>query len=303
MPDMQTIGRGELQAALEQVERAIGNHLDWYDALARTLVCRLPVDMRRASPTAHRECAFGLWYYNDASALLRAHPAFAVIEAQHQAIHDAASLLLRQSQQGGVDAAAYDAFTDGVGRFRLELENLRAELQTMLGSLDPLTGAHNRIGMLTWLRTQQQLVERGVMSCGLAMVDLDHFKSINDTYGHPAGDAALSEVARFLTEHVRPYDRVYRYGGEEFLLCLPGTEPEASYALTDRLREGVARREIEIVAGQVAIRCHISCGVAQLDAALPVESSIERADQALYRAKSAGRNRTCVWDDSPALAR
>lgn len=294
---MQGISRSDLQAMLGQLEQAIQNHLKWHESLARILVCRLPFDPAMAAPDAHRHCAFGNWYYNDAPDKMRGHPAFIAIELQHKAMHDLASRLLRESAAGETIAADdYDRFSQGIGEFRLELETLRRELETALGNLDPLTGAHNRIGMLTWLRTQHELVRRGILSCTIAMIDLDHFKEINDSHGHPAGDAVLAGASRYLLEHIRPYDKLFRYGGDEFLLCIQGVDAGASHAMIDRLRSGLAESPIAVETG--TFPCRISCGVAAVIAEASVETAIQRADKALYVAKSSGRNQTLTWDES-----
>jgi diguanylate cyclase (GGDEF)-like protein len=292
---MHSVPRQDLQAMLGQLDQAVHSHHTWHEFLTRVLICRLPFDPRLASPDAHRECAFGFWYYNNAPSRLRSHPSFCAIEAQHREMHEMASTLLRETaDRGAVSADAYDHFTRRMAKFRLELETLKRELETALGNLDPLTGANNRIGMLTWLRDQQEMVRRDVLSCSLAMIDLDFFKSVNDRFGHMAGDFVLMGVARYMLEHIRPYDKLYRYGGEEFLLCMQGLGLGASYTLVDRLRWGVAAMPIPLDAGP--IQCTISCGVALLEAEVAVEKVIERADRALYAAKSAGRNQTQAWD-------
>lgn len=295
---MRGVARQDLQAMLEQLEMAIHNHHTWYEFLTKILVCRLPFDPRIASPDAHRECAFGQWYYNNAPDNLRSHHGFRIIERQHQEMHDLASALLSDSESGsGVSVDHFDQFTQRMTGFRLELDTLKRELETALGNLDPLTGANNRVGMLTWLRAQQELVRRDVLSCTLAMIDLDLFKSVNDHYGHMVGDSVLMAVSHYVIKHIRPYDKLYRFGGEEFLLCLQGLGLGASYTLVDRLRSGVAAMPIAFDAGQ--IHCTVSCGVAPLEADVALENIIERADKALYMAKSTGRNRTQAWD--PAI--
>ncbi|MDP2793555.1 MAG: diguanylate cyclase [Sulfurisoma sp.] len=292
---MHGISRSELQAMLDQLEQAISNHQKWHEFLARILVCRLPFDPRLASPNAHRECAFGAWYHGNASDKLRAYPAFGAMEAKHAEMHELASALLHGSAAGSVvDAGDYDHFTQQMAQFRLELQTLKAELETAVGNLDPLTGANNRIGMLTWLRNQQELVRRSVLPFSLAMIDLDHFKLVNDNHGHMAGDMVLMGVSRYLLDHIRPYDRLYRYGGEEFLLCMQGVDLGASHVLVDRLRDGLAGSPVTIDGGQIS--CNVSCGVAPVDPELPVETAIKRADEALYVAKARGRNRTQVWE-------
>ena len=128
----------------------------------------------------------------------------------------------------------YEAFAGSLANLRMQLQTLKRELEHVLGDLDPLTGAYNRISMLTWLREQQALVRRGILPCGVAMLDLDHFKSVNDHYGHPVGDQVLRHASAYLLEHLRPYDRLFRYGGEE-LLCTPDTDLYTCHALVDRL--------------------------------------------------------------------
>ncbi len=91
--------------------------------------------------------------------------------------------------------------------------------------------------MLTKLREEQELVKREVRGCAVAMMDLDQFKAVNDQYGHAVGDVVLVGFARYIMAHLRPYDRLFRYGGEEFLICLPDTNLEAGHEMIDRLRE------------------------------------------------------------------
>jgi diguanylate cyclase len=145
------------------------------------------------------------------------------------------------------------------------------------------------------LREQHALVRRGLQECSLAMVDIDFFKAVNDTHGHAMGDAVLRSVAQYLQANIRPYDQLYRYGGEEFLLCLPETSVAAAVGLTERLRAGVAAQSIGNSTDGPGIRVTASFGVAALDGSLPVEKAIERADQAMYGAKSAGRDRVEIF--------
>lgn len=129
------------------------------------------------------------------------------------------------------------------------------------------------------------------------MMDLDRFKATNDLYGHAAGDRVLAETAKYLITHLRPYDKVFRYGGEEFLLCLPYIELAHGYDRVQSLSEGLAALEIDIGQGE-PIRTSASFGVTLLDPAVPVEVAIDRADKAMYAAKAAGRNCVRVWESA-----
>jgi diguanylate cyclase (GGDEF)-like protein len=191
----------------------------------------------------------------------------------------------------------YDNFANALDRLRLQIDTMRRELEDSLYNRDPTTGAESRIGMLTRLREMLELVRRRVQHCCVAIMDLDHFKAVNDTYGHLTGDKVLAGAVRYLQDNLRPYDKVFRYGGEEFLIALQNTDPQAALSLIERLREGLASSALA-QAGSEPIRATASFGIAPLDPDASVEVSLERADKALYEAKSAGRNRVQIWEAS-----
>lgn len=296
--NMFNVALEDLYAMIGQLEQAVHSHEDWFDALNRTMLCRLPYDEYDLDPQAHRHCPFGEWFYGNTHPAFRAHPAMRAIAKEHEQMHSAAaSLLAHATSSSGVIPAEYDSFMGALQRFRLEITTLRDELQGVFYTLDHLTGAHTRIGMLTYLREQMELVHRGAQSVTVAMFDFDLFKRINDTYGHPTGDRVLAAVAKFVTESIRPYDRFFRYGGEEFLLCMQHTDMEAAMLIVERLRQGVADLVIDN-AGTAPLSVTVSIGVAAMAAGQAVEDTISGADHALYAAKAAGRNRTERW--SPA---
>jgi|TARA_R110000851_G_scaffold181511_2_gene329610 diguanylate cyclase len=123
------------------------------------------------------------------------------------------------------------------------------------------------------------------------MLDLDHFKRVNDEYGHLAGDKVLISTVQCLQTILRPYDRIYRYGGEEFLLCMPGTTPEEAREVAERMCHAVAAQRIQPDGFDNILQVTASLGVAMLDPSRPVEASIEIADKTMYEAKKSGRNR------------
>jgi len=287
--------RASIQSALQQLDLALQRHNQWYDTVIRTLVCDLPGEPDDIAPDAHRRCPFGHWYYEDAPVVLHRHPGFLAIEEQHERMHGLASKLLSSLGKGqSVSVADFDAFARALENLRLEIFTLRRDLENALYSLDELTGAGNRIGMLGALREQQALVDRALQSCCLVMIDIDHFKRVNDTWGHPAGDRVLAASARQLMKQLRPYDKLFRYGGEEFLLSLPNTDLATGHALAERLREGVAALPIAMDE-HTTIHVTMSFGIARLEPGLLVEQAIANADQAMYEAKRAGRNCTRAW--------
>lgn len=288
----------ELQLVLMQLDQAIYNHEQWSKSLDRTLICKSMCDQRDVSPDAHRQCPFGQWYYTYAPNKLQQMPAFGAIEAEHTSMHAQAAHLLMASAAGkAISPYEYDHFAQTLERLRLQLHSLKRELNEQLYNRDPLTGVNTRIGLLTELREQHELVKRRVQPCGLVMMDLDFFKAVNDGHGHPAGDQVLVETAAYLMEHLRAYDKVFRYGGEEFLICLPSMDMAASLGIVERLREELARKTFTL-AGGATLQITASFGVAELDPNLPVEAALDRADKALYAAKGAGRNCARAWDPS-----
>jgi two-component system cell cycle response regulator len=156
---------------------------------------------------------------------------------------------------------------------------------------DPLTCLWNRCSILDILTREVSRANREGTGVGVIMADLDHFKKVNDTYGHLAGDAALREAARRMQASVRAYDAVGRYGGEEFLIVLPGSGNSNAMQFAERLREKICGEPITVPEG--SLMATVSLGVtAWKRGAYPTpEMLLRAADEALYRAKASGRNR------------
>ena len=181
-----------------------------------------------------------------------------------------------------------------------KLEGENHELRVAASS-DPLTGIANRRYCDEFLETQVRIAGHRKRPLALLMVDLDHFKAINDAFGHQAGDAVLVETATILQQCVRASDLVARVGGEEFAVVLPGTKLSDALALAERIRMTVERTPIRVAPGKEA-RITVSIGVAGCDRKSGCNSAdlSGDADAALYRAKRAGRNRVLAGLDQAA---
>jgi two-component system cell cycle response regulator len=182
---------------------------------------------------------------------------------------------------------------------------LQRELITARESLrfaathDSMTGLMNRVEIISFLRREIARGRREQIPVGIVLADLDHFKRVNDTLGHSAGDALLQETARRFRSGLRVYDGVGRYGGEEFLLVLPGCDLDAAMQRADSIRRSIEKDAV--VAPQGSVSATVSMGVTVADFAhdASVESLLDSADAALYRAKHGGRNR--VESSEPSL--
>jgi diguanylate cyclase len=198
------------------------------------------------------------------------------------------SLVLGRCVLVSVEASALRRRIDE-GRRKLaeSLDQMR-----QLASHDELTRTLNRRSLIARLEQERSRAERGGEGFSVALLDLDHFKEINDTHGHPVGDDVLRAFAKMAYGALRDSDAFGRYGGEEFMLILGATAPAAAHAALERLRAAVAARQWEEFAP--GLRVTVSAGVAGYQAGERVSQLVGRADAALYEAKRAGRNRVVV---------
>lgn len=176
-----------------------------------------------------------------------------------------------------------------------EIQAARTELEAM-ASTDPLTGLANRREFARASQAELERVRRRHAPLALVSMDIDHFKSINDRFGHEGGDCALRSFAAFLNERLRTVDTAARMGGEEFVIIMPGTALDAALQVAERLRAELAQRPITMPDGSV-ITLTSSFGVAVVDPTDPdLGATLRLADEALYRAKAGGRNRVEAAD-------
>ena len=173
-------------------------------------------------------------------------------------------------------------------------QDLRREERRMrkLASIDPLTGIANRRYFFQLSSREIDRSRRSGQPCCLAMTDLDHFKTLNDTYGHKFGDKALRRVAKLITASIRTYDVAGRYGGDEFILLFPGTAKPEARATLERLSRAIAESDISPpgMSPPISISCGLNQIIMESEGDTPMDEAIARADKALYVAKKQGRN-------------
>jgi len=186
--------------------------------------------------------------------------------------------------------------TDELRSALLEVEKARGKAEA-LSQLDPLTGLYNRRYFFSVAEQELERTARNHHCVSVIMLDIDHFKNINDSHGHRTGDMVLQEVARKISDTIRTIDTPCRYGGEEFAILLPETDLSASELIGCRLRQVIEAMRINN--GDGAILITASVGIASLTGGdyTKADVLVEMADQALYDAKKAGRNQVKLWKE------
>jgi two-component system cell cycle response regulator len=223
-------------------------------------------------------------------------------DAHRHLLHRAFELGANDTILAPIDPNELRVRTRNQIRRKLYQDRLRADLaySISLALTDPLTGLHNQRYLRGHLRSLIASVRTAGGAVSALMIDLDHFKRINDEHGHPAGDAALKLVAACIRANVRLFDTVARYGGEEFVVIMPGTSQADAAIAAERLRREIEALDFHPVPEGPALRLTASIGLATLAAAAdfavdaPDEKLLQRADRALYESKRQGRNRVSV---------
>jgi diguanylate cyclase (GGDEF)-like protein len=232
-------------------------------------------------------------------------PRVAVVSADGTPFTDGERHLLQEVfgviSMGAESEARFDELEQRM--LSLQRENLdlvvKNRLLSEVSSRDSLTGLYNRWFVIEKLDSEMNRAMRHGSPMSLLMLDVDHFKRINDTWGHGAGDQVLQAIGKLLRDSCRVYDVPGRYGGEEFCIVLPETKPENTGVVAERIRSRLEATEFPC--GETSIAVTASIGIAGMDAPAMSEilspaALLERADRALYSAKSRGRNRVEMWD-------
>ncbi len=289
----------QINSDIIAVNRAILQHSRWLAEWNKKLICGQPLSEDFLQSDAHKHCGFGRWYYSDHSQYTEAQDEFLQLEPLHRKLHDSVNVIVRKSNENtAIKCDDYDLFIACEMAFTFALVNLRDALFGQLYSFDYLTGVYNRQAFYSILDKEFARIERTSGQSSIVMVDLDFFKKVNDQYGHQAGDKVLNFFANYLKENLRPYDSVGRYGGEEFLLCLPNSTIKDAATIMERLREDLASHPITIKGPNhtnIEINITASFGISSMSKDHPPSQAIDTADSAMYDAKTAGRNQVRIY--------
>lgn len=295
--DQQSSTPQDAMQMLRDLDTGIMNHMSWMKTLHRALICDEEPEPFDLSDEAHCHCKFGRWYYQGNNyPLLRGNPVFLKIGALHKMMHDDARALLQAKANGlKIRHTEYDKFMDNAISFKWEVRCLQFEIVKSICTIDHLTGAWNRQSMMSKLTEEMERMARSGQSCCICMMDIDHFKDVNDKHGHSVGDQVLQASVQFISDSLRKYDSIFRYGGEEFLICLPDVQLEEAELILNRMRVELSEHSTPLQNGNSEVSITASFGIAAMTTEMSIQDAITMADHALLCAKANGRNRVCVW--------
>lgn len=283
------IGGGELTRLLEDIRRAFLMHRKVRLGIVFRLYFPDPAKPLYDANEASANMDFRQWLVGQLPDQIKSNRLFRRLIQEQERLIQTVSACQDDVRQGVLQVDSYRSFLCAQHRFDQLTDRFISGITTLLTDVDELTGLLNRKAMEQDLDREQAQARRNGDPFTIAMVDADHFKKVNDNYGHNFGDEVLEILAERFVESLRPSDRVYRYGGEEFLVLLPNTSLETARPVLERLRSLACAYNISD--GDFTINQTVSIGATEVDGNEDIEAAVERADQALYRAKEAGRNR------------
>ncbi|MHB1188412.1 diguanylate cyclase [Thiobacillus sp.] len=285
----------ETDTFIAELDAAVEAHMDWTRRILRCAVLHATPSEDVLDPMAHTLCRFGAWFMKNRShfEILDA-PAARRIETVHQTMHDAIRSLCTHVMTG---ATGHSVDLDCFEQSQSELIGLLASFKTLFLSRavrhDPLTGLPLRYSVENDFALYQKEARRNRTLLYVVMIDVDHFKPINDTYGHQVGDLVLRHVANTLKQGLRGDEPLYRYGGEEFLWLLKCKSAEEARKSARRVLASIGTTPVPIEDDET-LRLTITMGLALAGEMEDLSSAIKRADMALYEGKQSGRNRYVI---------
>lgn len=280
----------ELERDIGELNQAIAQHYIWSSQLTATALFHDTPDPEIMDTKSHLHCRFSKWLAIRLRLKSFEDPEFKLIEERHAAIHATMRELLLALQQDRLTRAQLQdyyatqrAFLDAIDRYKTELIELR-------NNHDTLTGLPLRKLLYRDFPLLQQAAHRNAASSlYLTLIDIDHFKQVNDKYGHTTGDAVLRELGSLLYLNSRSQDKTYRFGGEEFILLHVCDSDAAFNATLERLMAQIRAHNFVTPTGTLQIT--VTCGAVHAVGDEELQTLIEQADRAMYLGKQQGRNR------------
>lgn len=284
-----------LARLLDGIDAAMQSHLDWNQRLLRYALLGRPAQDDMVRPRAHELCHFGLWFGQEHPQLIKLDSRLTeAIGHAHQAMHDGVRDLCAARLAGEYMEDALQRYEAGQGSMVSALAELKHCIEGITGNIDGLTGLPLRHGLSAMFAQCRRDARRENRRCYLAVLDIDHFKRVNDRFGHLIGDAALKHVAAVLRTTLRESDPLIRFGGEEFVALLRSEDDAAVQLTTERLLEALRNSPLPLHLHSLAeapLHLSVSVGLTEIGCDEDLMAVLARADQAMLTGKRQGRDR------------
>ncbi len=294
---LEKIDQKEFVRLSSDIRTVFHQHQRWFNSLNLALITpEADITEDDYCCCSHSHCKFGQWIKKILDNPKFHHPFFFDLDHQHKDFHLIANQLLTNRQlHQPIDLTLYNKLIEAQENFVLDVLTLFEFSIVTTNQFDTVTGLMNRRSVNSVLAYEKsRMVRHKTSQCCVAMVDIDHFKRINDVFGHDMGDSALAQVAAVLSSFTRKSDTIARYGGEEFLFVLPDISLQEAIISIERVRQVLAATPFELE--QQTVQITASFGITQLTSDYDINLSLKCADEALYLAKRRGRNCTAYID-------
>lgn len=299
---LESLHHDDFEQLAADIKQSLEAHRHWMQRITTALVTRQPLEENQfIAVDAHLHCHFGRWLTKIFQDELFQQGSFLRIEQYHRQLHDAARTLIYQlNHHTEVDIAAFENFMQLQKEF-FDMVMMLFEFSVLnKQQFDPTTRLMNRRSVDSVLANEYSRMQRADdYYCCVAMADIDHFKQVNDLWGHDVGDLLLSHTAQIFNDAIRRHDTVSRYGGEEVLFIFPDMRLEQAGLVVDRIRNRLANSSISHHSHLHSVTA--SFGVTQLCRHCDIKGSVKRADIAMYAAKESGRNCTVTVDSQAVV--
>lgn len=275
---------------VQGLSKVVDEHIAWLSAWHQVAFYGGPERNARAGALVPPG-AFSHWVERAEKALENQKGILRRLTDLHDQLHTAAKMVLLKTPEG--EALAVDDYEQVLTRFDefiTAVRRMERAFSEAAAGLDPLTGLRTRTGLQEDFTREITRMKNSGAPFTLAMLDLDHFKSINDTHGHETGDRVLVAACNCLLRHIRTYDDAYRMGGEEFLILFKGLDMSGAEPVLERLRVAMTRMDVKAPDGS-ALSISASFGYVGAEQNKTLDELLQKADAALYKAKRDGRNR------------
>lgn len=281
----------DVQDFIRRLDKAAQAHMAWSRRVLRCAVLRTSPGEDVLAEDAHCRCLFGEWFRQNRESFDAIDAVAAQrLDEQHRKMHDAVRSICTRILEGATGVAAtLDAFEQTQADVIADLAFFKTQYLAYSSRLDALTGLPLRYGLEDeFKRCHAQAMRRGEQLI-VVLLDVDHFKLINDVHGHAVGDLALQHIAKLLLGHCRTGEPLYRFGGEEFLTLMQTADRKGAQLGTERLLQALRDSPLRLLDGQ-ELGLRASAGLAEVGIEESMADVVARADRALYAAKAAGRN-------------